>query len=69
MLALGVDHSTIQSIVGHAAANMTQYYLHTQGSIRVYAVDRFSKAFLTGHSNSDGPDEPSIKVLKSPNAG
>jgi len=45
MQALGVDLSTIQSIVGHADVNMTQHYLHVQDSIRQDAVDRFSKAF------------------------
>ena len=69
MQALGVDLSTIQSIVGHADVSMTQHYLHVQESIRMDAVDRFSKAFPTGHSDPDGPDEPSCKVLKFPNVG
>lgn len=30
MQALGVNLSTIQSIVGHADVDMTQYYLHEQ---------------------------------------
>lgn len=38
-------------------------------SIRLDAVDRFSKAFPTGHNAPDGPDEPSCKVLKFPNVG
>ena len=67
--ALGVDLSTIQSIVGHADVSMTQHYLHVQESIRMDAVDRFSKAFPTGHNDPDGPDEPSCKVLKFPNVG
>ena len=69
MQALGVDLATIQSIVGHADVSMTQHYLHVQESIRMDAVDRFSKAFPTGHSDPDGPDEPSCKVLKFPNVG
>lgn len=48
---------------------MTQHYLHVQESIRMDAVDRFSKAFPTGHSDPDGPDEPSCKVLKFSNVG
>ena len=69
MQALGVDLATIQSIVGHADISMTQHYLHVQESIRMDAVDRFSKAFPTGHSDPAGPDEPSCKVLKFPNVG
>ena len=45
MQALGVDVSTIQSIVGHAEIDMTEYYLHVQESIRQEAVSKFSQAF------------------------
>ena len=45
MQALGVDISTIQSIVGHADTEMTQHYLHVQESIREDAIARFSQAF------------------------
>jgi site-specific recombinase XerD len=45
MQALGVDVSTIQSIVGHAEIDMTEYYLHVQESIRQEAVNKFSNAF------------------------
>jgi len=45
MQALGVDLSTIQSIVGHASVDMTQHYLHVQESIRLDAVERFSRTF------------------------
>jgi integrase len=45
MQALGVDVSTIQSLVGHAEIDMTEYYLHVQDSIRKEAVQRFSNAF------------------------
>lgn len=45
MQALGVDMSTIQSIVGHADIDMTQHYLHVQKPIRLSAVTRFSEVF------------------------
>ena len=45
MQALGVDVSTIQSLVGHAEMDMTEYYLHVQESIRKKAAERFSEAF------------------------
>ena len=69
MQALGVDLSTIQSIVGHADISMTEHYLHVQESIRLDAVDRFSKAFPTGHDDPDDPDRGVCKVLKFPNVG
>lgn len=68
MQALGVDLATIQSIVGHADISMTQHYLHVQESIRQDAIDRFSKAFPTGHSGPENP-LPVCKVLKFPNVG
>ena len=45
MQALGVDIQTIQSIVGHADAEMTEHYLHVQESIRQSAIQLFSEAF------------------------
>lgn len=69
MQALGVDLSTIQSIVGHADVDMTQHYLHVQESIRLDAIDRFSKAFPTGHSGPDDPDGTACRVIKFPNVG
>ena len=45
MQALGVDLSTIQSIVGHADMDMTRHYLHVQEPIRQDAIARFSAAF------------------------
>jgi len=69
MQALGVDLSTIQSIVGHADVDMTQHYLHVQESIRLDAIDRFSKAFPTGRSGPDDPDGTSCRVIKFPNVG
>lgn len=68
MQALGVDLATIQSIVGHADISMTQHYLHVQESIRQDAIDRFSKAFPTGHGGPENPP-PVCKVLKFPNVG
>ena len=44
--ALGVDVSTIQSLVGHAEMDMTEYYLHVQENIRQEAAQRFSETFL-----------------------
>ena len=69
MQALGVDLSTIQSIVGHADVDMTQHYLHVQESIRLDAIDRFSKAFPTGRSGPDAPDGNACRVIKFPNVG
>ena len=45
MQALGVDVSTIQSLVGHAEMDMTEYYLHVQESVRRDAAQRFGDAF------------------------
>lgn len=45
MQALGVDLSTIQSIVGHADIDMTQHYLHVQESVRLSAINKFNAAF------------------------
>ena len=45
MQALGVDLSTIQSIVGHADIDMTQHYLHVQESVRQSATQKFSETF------------------------
>ena len=69
MQALGVDLSTIQSIVGHADVDMTQHYLHVQESIRLDAIDRFSKAFPTGRSGPDDPDGSACRVIQFPNVG
>lgn len=69
MQALGVDLSTIQSIVGHADVDMTQHYLHVQESIRQDAIDRFSKAFPGSHGGSDDPEGNACNVIKFPNVG
>lgn len=45
MQALGVDLSTIQSLVGHADVDMTKHYLHVQDPIRLAAITKFDQAF------------------------
>lgn len=45
MQALGVDMSTIQSIVGHADLSITKHYLHVQSPVQQAAVQKFSDAF------------------------
>lgn len=47
MQALGVDVSTIRSIVGHADIDMTEHYLHVQKSIQEEAIKKFSSFFPT----------------------
>ena len=69
MQALGVDLSTIQSIVGHADVDMTKHYLHVQESIRLDAIARFSKAFSSKPDDPDDPDENISKIIKFPNVG
>ena len=66
----GTGRRHIQRVhsVGHADVSMTQHYLHVQESIRQDAIDRFSKAFPTGHSGPENPP-PVCKVLKFPNVG
>jgi site-specific recombinase XerD len=60
MQALGVDLSTIQSIVGHADVDMTKHYLHVQDSIRQAAIDKFSEAF-----KSEENERPILGLVKS----
>lgn len=69
MQALGVDLPTIQSIVGHADIDMTQHYLHVQESIRLDAIDRFSKAFPGTHGQPEDPNEGRRRVINFPNVG
>lgn len=67
MQALGVDLSTIQSIVGHADTDMTKHYLHVQESIRQDAISKFSAAFGSKNDHPDGPDDRSKKLIPFPN--
>lgn len=69
MQALGVDLPTIQSIVGHADIDMTQHYLHVQESIRLDAIDRFSKAFPGTHGQPEDPNEGRCRVINFPHVG
>lgn len=62
MQALGVDLSTIQSIVGHADTSMTVHYLHVQDSVRQEAISKFSEAFPTNHTPT-GP-YPYLRLRK-----
>ena len=52
MQALGVDLATIQSMVGHADLDMTQYYLHVQNPVKQKAVDVFDQAFCSVRAHS-----------------
>lgn len=45
MQALGVDMSTIQSMVGHADVDMTEKYLHVQTPVKQQAVAKFDRVF------------------------
>ena len=49
--AIGVDVSTIQSLVGHAEMDMTERYLHVQQSVRKAAAVRFDDAFGAQRNN------------------
>ncbi len=51
--ALGVDISTIKSIVGHADVDMTEHYLHVQEPVRKDAVERFAEAFRFSKKTGD----------------
>ena len=67
--ALGVDLSTIQSIVGHADVDMTQHYLHVQDGIRQEAIRRFAEAFpIDGHSPED-PNGCACRIIPFPHVG
>lgn len=57
MQALGVDLSTIQSMVGHADMDMTKHYLHVQKGIQEEAIRKFSEAFPVSQEHHD-PDRP-----------
>lgn len=69
MQALGVDLSTIQSIVGHADVDMTQHYLHVQDGIKQEAIRKFAEAFpVDGHSPKD-PEATSGHIILFPKVG
>ena len=53
--SLGVDVPTIQSLCGHAEADMTQHYLHVQENVRREAVERLGRAFSTA-------EEPEVTI-------
>ena len=55
MQALGVDLSTIQSIVDHTDIDMTEHYLHVQDGVRQEAIRKFANTF---HVDGQGPDDP-----------
>lgn len=69
MQALGVDLSTIQSIVGHADVDMTQHYLHVQEGIRQEAIRKFSQAFPLDDDHPSDPDESACRVIQFPFVG
>lgn len=69
MQALGVDLSTIQSIVGHADVDMTQHYLHVQDGIRQEAIRKFSEAFPMGPHTPQDPNENKCQIIRFPNVG
>ena len=43
--ALGIDLSTIQSLIGHSERGVTQKYLHVQKSIQQEAINKYDEAF------------------------
>lgn len=69
MQALGVDLSTIQSIVGHADVDMTQHYLHVQDVIRQEAIRKFSQAFPLEDTPPEDPESGSCRVIRFPHVG
>ena len=69
MQALGVDLSTIQSIVGHADVDMTQHYLHVQDGIRQEAIHKFAQAFPLEDIPPEDPETGSCRVIRFPHVG
>ena len=64
MQALGVDLSTIQSIVGHADVDMTEHYLHVQDGIRQEAIRKFANAFPVDGQEPDDPETNKGRIIK-----
>ena len=64
MQALGVDLSTIQSIVGHADVDMTEHYLHVQDGIRQEAIRKFANAFPVDGQEPDDPKTNKGRIIK-----
>lgn len=69
MQALGVDLSTIQSIVGHADVDMTQHYLHVQEGIRQEAIRKFAQAFPLDDESPEDPNGSACRVIQFPCVG
>ena len=69
MQALGVDLSTIQSIVGHADVDMTQHYLHVQDGIRQEAIQKFSQAFPLEDTPPKDPESAASRIIRFPHVG
>lgn len=69
MQALGVDLSTIQSIVGHADVDMTQHYLHVQDGIRQEAIQKFAQAFPLSDTPPDTPPDAASRIIRFPHVG
>ena len=69
MQALGVDLSTIQSIVGHADVDMTQHYLHVQDGIRQEAIRKFAQAFPLDDIPPEDPETGTCRVIRFPHVG
>ena len=66
MQALGVDLTTIQSMVGHADIDMTKHYLHVQKSVRQDAIKRFDEAFSGTNYSPDDPEDTRSNVIQLP---
>jgi integrase len=64
MQALGVDLSTIQSIVGHADVDMTEHYLHVQDGIRQEAIRKFANAFPVDGQEPDDPETNKGRIIQ-----
>ena len=66
MQALGIDLSTIRSIVGHADVDMTQHYLHVQEGIQQEAISKFAQAFPMDNPSPRDPKGTSHRIIPFP---